>query len=80
MAPVSALGDGGSSSEWRRVRAAVLAAEPLCRTCGEPATTADHIVPRKHGGDDRPDNLQPLCAPCNLAKGDGLVAEPSRDW
>lgn len=29
----------------------------------------DHIVPLARYGTDGPDNLQPLCAPCNLAKG-----------
>lgn len=56
---------------WRRLRASVLADEPLCRYCylyGElkPATDVDHI-------DDDPtnnsrDNLQSLCHACHSRK------------
>lgn len=78
----SALGGGGSSRAWRRLRAAVLAEEPVCGICGvAPSTTVDHIVPRAHGGDDRRANLRGACAPCNLARGSRPPrAEPSRDW
>ena len=31
----------------------------------------DHIVPRAHGGDDKPGNLQLLCRQCNTGKGAG---------
>lgn len=70
----SALTEDGSSSRWRRIRAVVLAEEPTCRWCGVAAsTTADHIVPRAHGGDDRRENLCGSCAPCNLARGRGWL-------
>ena len=46
-----------------------------CQSCG--TTTGimhiDHIYPRSAGGSDHPSNLQVLCAPCNLAKGDHSV-------
>lgn len=29
----------------------------------------DHILPWSHGGTDTLDNLQPMCKPCNRAKG-----------
>lgn len=51
---------------WNKTRDRFLAASPICvgwpkGPCGEPATIADHIVPRFEGGaDDGP--LQPLCA------------------
>jgi 5-methylcytosine-specific restriction protein A len=53
--------------EWRRLRAVVLAEEPTCRVCGQPATVVDHITP--HLGDlmvflDRR-NLQALCHSCH---------------
>ena len=63
------------TTRWKRLRAAVLRAEPLCRHCAavdrpEPATDVDHVV--RHGGDVRkfwdPHNLQPLCARCHARK------------
>jgi hypothetical protein len=39
----------------------------LCGLAG--ATTADHIVPRKFGGDDSIDNLRPAHVSCNSARG-----------
>lgn len=51
---------------WERLRAMVLAKEPLCRKCAQDgvtraATDVDHIVPQSRGGTDEPNNLQPLC-------------------
>ena len=41
-----------------------------CHYCGSPhALTADHIVPRAHGGTDEASNLVPACAPCNTSRG-----------
>lgn len=58
-----------SSSRWRKLRAAVLRDEPLCRTCGALATEVDHIVPVAEGGEElQRDNLQPLCHPCHARK------------
>ena len=57
---------------WRKLRAAVLAAEPLCRYCKAQgrttaATVVDHIRP--HKGDVAlfydTANLQPLCKRCH---------------
>ncbi|EKZ1926205.1 TPA: HNH endonuclease signature motif containing protein [Stenotrophomonas maltophilia] len=58
-------------SLWRRLRAVVLAREPLCRCCAgqgrvRPATEVDHI-----DGDDSNNadsNLQPLCRTCHSTK------------
>jgi 5-methylcytosine-specific restriction endonuclease McrA len=33
----------------------------------------EHIVPRKHGGGDDPDNLALACIDCNLHKGSNLT-------
>jgi diadenosine tetraphosphate (Ap4A) HIT family hydrolase/5-methylcytosine-specific restriction endonuclease McrA len=50
-----------------------------CELCGvsadERALDVDHIVPRKHGGTDDPENLQALCWQCNANKGAGDDAD-----
>ena len=66
----------GYGQDWRRVRAAVLAAEPLCRMCAAdgrvtPATDLDHIVAFQGLHDPKrldPANLRPLCRPCHMAR------------
>jgi len=70
---VAALPSGRGGRRWRRLREAVFAAEPLCRSCAAAGRTAvavevDHIVPAVLGGRDTPANLQPLCRPCHVAK------------
>jgi diadenosine tetraphosphate (Ap4A) HIT family hydrolase len=46
-----------------------------CELCGvsaeERALDVDHIMPRKHGGEDTLDNFQALCWKCNTNKGAG---------
>ena len=65
----------GYDNRWRKIRAAQLAMEPLCRMClaeGKytPATDVDHIIP--HRGNPRlmydVDNLQSLCHSCHSRK------------
>ncbi len=58
----------GYGTHWRKTRARVLRLEPGCRTCGQPATCVDHIVPKHLGGDNDIANLQPLCDKCHTAK------------
>lgn len=54
------------STRWRRLRALVLRASPLCALCGAVATLVDHIVPIKAGGADLdPKNLRSMCASCH---------------
>lgn len=53
-------------SDWPRIRRAILARDPVCRSCGvEPSTEVDHI---RRGDDHRPTNLQGLCHACHVAK------------
>lgn len=59
----------GSTRQWRRVRARILAHQPTCAICGAPAEHVDHITPVARGGTDHPTNLQALCARHNLEKG-----------
>lgn len=56
----------GYGATWQRLRAMILAEEPLCRECAkegrtELATDVDHITPIKQGGPNTRANLQPLC-------------------
>lgn len=63
-----------AGSKWKRIRLAVLAAEPLCRHCDAKgvvalATEVDHIKPLWEGGKEYDEhNLQPLCSPCHIIK------------
>lgn len=62
----------------QRVTARVLAEQGnVCWLCGKAgANSADHVVPRAHGGTDEMSNLRPACvAPCNSARG---MREPFR--
>jgi hypothetical protein len=59
----------GYDGDWRRLRADVLRAEPLCRLCRTaPATEVDHIQ-RFHSLHDplrlSRGNCRPVCAPCH---------------
>jgi len=56
---------------WRKLRASVLAEEPLCRHCRDagratPATDVDHI--NDDPSDNSRDNLQSLCHECHSRK------------
>lgn len=64
-----------NSTAWKRLRAEVLASEPLCRMCKArglvvPATDVDHI--NNNTGDYTDDNrreaLQSLCHECHSRK------------
>ena len=60
-----------NSYAWQRLRASVLAEEPLCRRCSYfgqtvPATDVDHIS--GDPSDNSRDNLQGLCHECHSIK------------
>jgi len=48
-----------------------------CQYCGHESRdlTIDHIVPKRHGGDMRWDNLVACCRRCNTKKGDKLLVQ-----
>jgi 5-methylcytosine-specific restriction protein A len=66
----------GYGYRWRKLRAAILAGEPLCRLCAErgltvPATDVDHIVPKAPGEPGQcvtAEELMPLCHACHSRK------------
>jgi 5-methylcytosine-specific restriction protein A len=68
----------GYGSDWRKIRAKVLAAHQkawpgICPGWQrEPHLsddlTVDHVKPKSKGGTDELENLQVLCRPCNSAK------------
>lgn len=68
----------GSTTAWRKLRAAVLLRDGgVCQlqlpgVCTGTATHVDHIVPKGAGGPDEPSNLRASCAPCNLHRGEDL--------
>lgn len=55
-----------NSARWRKLRARVLAEQPLCRMCDAPANVVDHASGDPSDNSDR--NLVALCAPCHNHK------------
>jgi 5-methylcytosine-specific restriction enzyme A len=58
-----------NSRTWRKLRAFVLQADPLCIECEAIATVVDHIKPIRQGGPRYElSNLQPMCTSCHNRK------------
>jgi 5-methylcytosine-specific restriction endonuclease McrA len=54
-------------SNWRRIRAEIIARDPICTLCEtRPSTHCDHIKPKTD--DNRPSQLQGVCAECHMQK------------
>ncbi len=66
----------------RRLRAACLATYgTICHLCGGAgADTADHIIPRSHGGTDDLANLRPAHATCNYSRRDMSLDDWHATW
>ena len=64
-------GDPRGTRHYKRVRLEVLARDQwTCAYCMQPATTVDHVIPIKAGGDPvAHDNLVACCTRCNSSKG-----------
>lgn len=64
------LGNGGShtEAEWEALKVQFGGRCLFCGRTNRPLTK-DHVLPITQGGTDGIDNLQPLCQPCNSAKG-----------
>lgn len=74
-----------SGRKLQRQRAALFAAEPLCRECSKTgrvseAVIRDHIVPLAEGGSDDDSNIQPLCQACSDAKSAGERVRGRHRW
>ena len=66
----SALRNSGSTRHWRSIRSRILRRDQfICQYCNQEATTVDHVVPRRLGGNDSDENLVASCRRCNLSKG-----------
>lgn len=57
-------GGNAYGRQWQRIRAQVLAEEPICR-CGARATEVHHIVALSRHGTNARSNLVSLCKPCH---------------
>ena len=55
-----------NSTQWRKIRKAVLERHPLCVDCGGPANEVDHID--QDTSNNLPDNLAAMCRSCHSAK------------
>lgn len=54
-------------ASWTRIRAEILARDPICKICSVRASThCDHILAKTD--DDRPQGLQGVCGPCHDQK------------
>ena len=63
----------GYGRTWQKLREMVLRRDPVCVLCEQkgltvPATEADHIRPKRDGGEDSLANLQGLCKSCHSNK------------
>lgn len=68
-------------TEWRKIRAAFIKANPLCHKCLDagrltPAQEVHHIVPLRDGGTHERSNLMPLCVSCHS----GITAREGGRW
>lgn len=48
-----------------------------CQYCGAAAESIDHVIPRSKGGPHTWENVVAACRPCNVRKGDRLLAHTS---
>lgn len=66
----------GLDYTYDKHRKVTLSLSGLCILCGRPgANSADHIIPRKHGGDNSLWNLGPAHRNCNYSRGSKPLTE-----
>ena len=72
-----------STYAWQELRREILRRDRgKCQYCGDPAVTADHVIPRKVGGPDATVNLVAVCGRCNKLAG-GLIfndVQSKKQW
>lgn len=71
------------TTEWRILRFDVLIRDKhICQYCGDRAHQADHVIPRKAGGYDLPENLVAACSSCNRIAGNNRFPsfEEKKAW
>lgn len=60
----------GLTHAYEKNRGVVLSLSRVCVLCSKPgANSADHVIPRKHGGDNSLYNLVPAHLACNSRRG-----------
>ena len=65
----------GYGAAWQRVRRVVLDRDGhVCRWCGLPANSVDHLLAKAHGGTDDLTNLVASCGHCNSSRGGRMNA------
>lgn len=60
----------GYDRRWRQIRTLILLDHPWCAECARNgrmslATDVHHKIPKRDGGSDDVDNLEPLCHSCH---------------
>lgn len=65
------------TGEWTAIKRY---AKDKCLACGATPVTMDHVVPLSKNGRHHASNLQPLCGPCNNAKGTKDTDYRPDDW
>lgn len=71
----------GYDQEWKRIRSAFLADNPLCTECGAVATEVHHRIALRDGGTHAHSNLVPVCHSCHsriTAARDGGFGNPRK--
>lgn len=54
---------------WKKIRLVILERDSfLCRYCGDPANSVDHVTPKSRGGTEDHGNLVASCKTCNSKK------------
>ena len=68
-------------NEWRKLRPQIIKQlGDKCIYCGKKATNYHHIVPKHMGGDNRIQNIVPLCAECHKKAHSKRSGKKQTEW